>query len=104
MSGGEMGNRLVVVETDQLIDLIKSAVQEVLQEKDENLDQKQIMNFQETCDFLGIHPSTLNKWKAENKIPFKKLGKRIFFNREEVLNSLKDSNYQKFKDLQSFIN
>ncbi|MBK7980252.1 MAG: helix-turn-helix domain-containing protein [Ignavibacteriae bacterium] len=55
------------------------------------------MNFKETCDFLGIHPSTLNKWKANNKIPYKRLGKRIFFQREEILNSLKSSNYYKIK-------
>ena len=72
--------------------------------KNNLFDQKQIMNFQETCDFLGIHPSTLNKWKAENKIPYKRLGKRIFFKKEDILNSLKDSNYQKYKSLQSFIN
>ena len=92
-----MENQIVVVETDHLIELIKSAVQEVLQKKNENLDQKQIMSFHETCEFLGIHPSTLNKWKAEDKIPFKRLGKRIFFNKEDILNSLKVSNYQKHK-------
>ena len=92
-----MESRIIVVEADHLIELIKSAVQEVLQENNENLDQKPIMNFQETCDFLGIHPSTLNKWKAEDKIPFKRLGKRIFFTKKDILNSLKDSNYQKHK-------
>jgi len=99
-----MESRIIVVEVDQLINLIKLAVNEVLEEVNENHDQKQIMNFQETCDFLGIHPSTLNKWKAENKIPFKRLGKRIFFNKDDILNSLKDSNYSKHKNLQSFIN
>ncbi|MCK5455592.1 MAG: helix-turn-helix domain-containing protein [Melioribacteraceae bacterium] len=99
-----MENRIVVVETDQLIELIKSAVNEALEKKEQNKNLKDLLNFKETCDFLGIHPSTLNKWKAENKIPFKRLGKRIFFTKEDILNSLKDSNYQKYKDLQSFIN
>ncbi len=99
-----MENRIVVVDTDQLIELIKSAINEVLEKKDQNKNLKDLLNFKETCNFLGIHPSTLNKWKAENKIPFKRLGKRIFFTKEDILNSLKDSNYQKYKDLQSFIN
>lgn len=94
-----MENRIVVVETDQLIELIKSAVNEVLEKKDKNTNLKNLLNFKETCDYLGIHPSTLNKWKAENKIPFKRLGKRIFFDRLEIINSLKDSDYQKFKNL-----
>ena len=99
-----MESRIIVVEADHLIELIKSAINEVLEKKEKNKNLKDLLNFKETCDFLGIHPSTLNKWKAENKIPFKKLGKRIFFTKEDILNSLKDSNYQKFKDLQSFIN
>ena len=94
-----MENKIIVIDPDQLMKFIKSAVAEVLHENREIKDQQNIMNFSETCEYLGIHPSTLNKWKAENKIPFKRLGKRIFFSREEVLNSLKDSNYQKFKKL-----
>ncbi len=94
-----MENKIVVVESDQLIELIKSAVNEVLERKEQNKNLKDLLNFKETCDYLGIHPSTLNKWKAENKIPFKRLGKRIFFDRLEIINSLKDSDYQKFKNL-----
>ena len=59
----------------------------------------QILNFKETCALLGIHPSTLNKWKAQNKIPYKPLGKRIFFQREEILSSLKESNYNKLREM-----
>jgi excisionase family DNA binding protein len=98
-----MASKLVVVETDQLYLIIKQAVKEVLLEKEENKNYKELMNFNETCDFLGIHPSTLNKWKAENKIPYKRLGKRIFFSRKDVLNSLKESSYQKFKDIKSLL-
>ncbi len=39
-----MENRIVIVETNQLIELIKSAINEVLNEKNETLDEKQIMN------------------------------------------------------------
>ncbi len=39
-----MENRIVIVETNQLIELIKSAINEVLHEKNETLDEKQIMN------------------------------------------------------------
>lgn len=99
VKGCEMENKIVVIDHEQLIKFIKSAVAEVLQENQGIKDQQNIMNFSETCEYLGIHPSTLNKWKSENKIPFKRLGKRIFFSREEVLNSLKDSNYQKYKKL-----
>ena len=94
-----MENKLAVIEIDQLYILIKKAVSEIVSEMVRPEQTKDILNFKETCEYLGIHPSTLNKWKAENKIPFKRLGKRIFFERLEILNSLKDSDYNKFKKL-----
>ncbi|MCF8260893.1 MAG: helix-turn-helix domain-containing protein [Melioribacteraceae bacterium] len=88
-----MENRnLVVIETEQLIVLIKEAIKAELSNKNE-IPQKELMNFKETCEFLGIHPSTLNKWKAENKIPFKRLGKRVFFEREKILKTLKQPDH-----------
>ena len=98
-----MSSKLVVVETDQLYLIIKQAIKEVLLEREEEKNYKELMNFNETCDFLGIHPSTLNKWKAENKIPYKRLGKRIFFSKKDILNSLKESNYQKFRYTKSLL-
>ncbi|MAT59464.1 MAG: hypothetical protein CMF23_15945 [Ignavibacteriae bacterium] len=94
-----MENKLAVIEIDQLYILIKKAVSEIVSEMVRPEQTKDLLNFKETCEYLGIHPSTLNKWKAENKIPFKRLGKRIFFERLEILNSLKDSDYNKFKKL-----
>jgi len=80
----------------ELEDIFRKVIQEELNKKKE----KELLSFRETCEFLGIHPSTLNSWKASSKIPFKRLGKRIFFNRSDVLNALKDSNYQKLRRLQ----
>ncbi|MBK8945383.1 MAG: helix-turn-helix domain-containing protein [Ignavibacteriae bacterium] len=91
-----MENKFVLIEIDQLYAIIKQAILEVIKKKDNEDQQKEILNFKETCEFLGIHPSTLNKWKAQNKIPYKRLGKRIFFCRKEIIDTLKKSNYQKF--------
>ena len=93
-----MENKLVVIEIDHLYSIVKQAVNEVIKmEKSEQ--SKELLNFKETCDFLGIHPSTLNKWKSQNKIPYKRLGKRVFFNRQEILESLQNSNFQKYKQI-----
>ena len=93
-----MENKLVVIEIDHLYSILKQAVNEVIKEE-KSRQQKELLNFKETCDFLGIHPSTLNKWKSQNKIPYKRLGKRVFFNRQEILESLQNSNYQKYKQI-----
>ncbi|MBK8947248.1 MAG: helix-turn-helix domain-containing protein [Ignavibacteriae bacterium] len=94
-----MENKLVLIEIDQLYAIIKQAILEVIKKKDDEDQQKEIMNFKETCEFLGIHPSTLNKWKAQNKIPYKRLGKRIFFERKGIQAALKESKYSKIHQL-----
>ena len=63
------------------------------------IEEKLFDLLKETCEFLGIHPSTLNKWKAQNKIPYKRLGKRIFFERKGIQAALKESKYSKIHQL-----
>ena len=99
-----MENKLAVIEIDQLYILIKKAVSEIVSEMVRPEQTKDLLNFKETCEYLGIHPSTLNKWKAENKIPFKRLGKRIFFERLEILNSLKDCGCEEYETLKMLVN
>jgi len=84
---------IINLSINELTELIRNVLQAELSKGKE----KELLNSKELCEFLGIHPSTLSKWKAENKIPYKKLGKRIFFNREEVMQALKDSNYYRLR-------
>lgn len=86
---------LLSISETELKELIKSSMKEVLETKND----KELLSFKETCEFLGCSPSALNNWKSQNKIPYKRLGKRIFFNRSEVVEALKDSNYYKIKEL-----
>ena len=84
---------LISISLDELKDLIRDAVRQELSLKKE----KELLNFKETCEFLGVSESALNKWKSENRIPFSRLGKRIFFKRQDLRNALEDSNYQKLR-------
>jgi hypothetical protein len=92
-----MNNNIVLVSLtqDELKEIVKAAVHEELSLKQE----KELLNFKEARELLGISASALNKWKSSNIIPFKKLGKRIFFNRQEIIAALKDSNYKKLREI-----
>ncbi len=79
----------------------ESRLRELIREELPAKKEKELLNFQEAREFLGVSASTLNKWKSKNMVPYKKLGKRIFFFRTELLNSLKDSNYSKLKLINS---
>jgi excisionase family DNA binding protein len=80
---------------DELKEIIRDSIREEFNIKKE----KELMTFKETCELLHISASCLNQWKAQGKIPFKKLGKRIYFSKKELMESLKDSNYSKLKEL-----
>ena len=86
-----------------LLILIKQSVSEALTESKKIEKEKELIDAKEVIDWLGISLSTLNKWKAENKIPYKRLGKRIFFVKSEVLKALEESNYSRLKQLGAWV-
>ncbi|MFH1527894.1 MAG: helix-turn-helix domain-containing protein [Bacteroidota bacterium] len=86
---------------EDFLSKMKGVVSEIFSEHQNKKEEKEILNHAEICELLGIASSTLHKWKAQKKIPFRRLGKRVFFNRNEVLASLKDSNYSKYKKVRS---
>ena len=92
------GSKIILISLaqEELKDLISKAVKEAIAVK----QQKELLSFKRTCDFLGCSPSALNKWKSENRIPYKKLGKRIYFNRIEITSALEEAgNYKKLREL-----
>ena len=81
---------------DELKEIIRECVKSELSLKKE----KELLSFKEACEFLDCSPSALNKWKSENRIPYKKLGKRVFFSRDEISSALKETgNYNKLQEL-----
>lgn len=87
---------LFSIDKEELKEMIKEVIKEEFSRKAEN----EFLSFKETCHFLGVSPSFLNKMKSENRIPFKKMGKRIFFHRTEIKEALKSGGlYTKMKNL-----
>lgn len=86
---------LLSLSKDELKEIVRESVKQELNQKKE----KELLDFKETCEFLGCSSSALNKWKSENKIPFRKLGKRVFFHRKEIIDAMKESNYHKLRDI-----
>lgn len=49
------------------------------------LGQKNVLTFQEACEFAGLSKSYMYKLTHQNKVPFSKPhGKNIYFSREEL--------------------
>ena len=65
---------LISLAEDKLKDLIREAVHDEFTLKKE----KEVLNFKETCLFLGISASPLNKWKVKIKSHTRKWGSVYF--------------------------
>lgn len=49
-------------------------------------NNKEIMNFNEVCDYLGICRNTLTKMMEKNEIKYCKLGAHYKFRRSDIMN------------------
>ncbi len=90
---------LMSIPVDDLRELFRSVIKEELYFSNQKKQEKELMNFNECCEFLDLSRSGLNKLKAEGRIPFRKLGRRIYFDKADVKNAMKDSNYHKYNKL-----
>lgn len=92
-------NILISIPVDDLRELFRSVIKEELYFSNQKKQEKELMSFSECCEFLNLSRSGLNKMKGEGRIPFKNLGKRIYFDKGEIKNAMKDSNYSKLKNI-----
>jgi len=92
-------NKMIM--TSLSIDELKEAIRDVLKQELNGKKEKDLMSFKETQEFLGISQSCLNQWKAQSKIPYKRISKKIFFSRVDIMTVLKDAgNYKILQDIE----
>ena len=90
------------VNTVELQQLIASVVKEVLLTELQNIQSaprqeydESLLKTNEIADFMKVSPLTIKLWKRDGKIPYQKLGRLVFYNKTDVLNSVK-----KFQNVQ----
>jgi len=90
---------LIPLTEEELKELIKSSLQEVIAENGPNRQRKELLTFKEVTSLLGISASTLNNWKRDGKIPFHRMGGRILFKYAEIVESLENSGNTSLRSL-----
>jgi predicted DNA-binding transcriptional regulator AlpA len=66
---------------------IKDAVRQVMAEKPNTDDA--LMSSDEVMKLCKISHATLQNWRNANKIPFNKIGNKIFYRKLEVLEAIR---------------
>ena len=97
-----MNNNIVVISEDNLRNLIKEEIETALSRINSKKVSKKLMTAEETCKYLRIHPSTLFRWKKEGKILPQRMGKRIYFNEEDIKKEMKKNDPERFKRLKAY--
>lgn len=67
---------------------IKKVSLEINHKKDPNDFKNDYLNQREAAKFLRISLPTIIRWKKENKIPYYQEGRKVLFNKSELLQVL----------------
>ena len=89
--------KIILTKATELHELIRTEISSLADKIRSELNQKTervLLSSKETCELLNCSPSALSKWKASGKIPFRKIGKKILFDRKEILAAIKKENEQ----------
>lgn len=84
---------LVIITPDELSDIIKTAMRDVLVEsKPEKpvkpTDRKTLYSIRELSEFLGCSQPTAHRFKKNGLIPCHQIGRKILFYTDEVLKAM----------------
>jgi len=71
----------------ELKDLISQCVQECLQEHliQAPPEEETLLTVEEIAEYLGVSKVTIYSWKKEGKLPFYRMGRRVYFKKSEIL-------------------
>ncbi|MER2996157.1 helix-turn-helix domain-containing protein [Pontibacter populi] len=84
---------LTSISAESLKAIIAEAVRENLKDIQKDAtpvatESDKVLEAQEVIKLLKISPATLENWKRQSKIPFYRIGRRVYFKESEVLTSL----------------
>ena len=86
---------LISLEQDELRRIITEAAKTALQEhnsvrrQDQFPDSNVLLKIHEVAKLLSVSKVTIHDWKRKGIIPFHRMGGRVFFKKQEVIQALK---------------
>ncbi|SDL14774.1 DNA binding domain-containing protein, excisionase family [Catalinimonas alkaloidigena] len=81
---------LAPVPTQELSELVKQAVRQVLLEYQDQkgATEEELLKLPQVAALLGVSKQTIYEWKRQGKLPAHKIGRRVFFKKSEVVAAL----------------
>jgi len=96
---------MIQLDQNALRDCIRDAIKEELHifisgirntvDNTESTSSEKLLTKKEMADELDISLVSLTDWMKQGKIPYMRMGKRIYFQKNEVVNSMANFNHKK---------
>lgn len=82
------------LQPNDLKTLIKDSILEALENTNPQQPEKedQLIKISEACRLLGVSSVTIHTWKKGGLIPFYRISNKIYFKKNELIQSLKKAN------------
>ena len=93
-----------VMPISELCELIKRSITESFKAelktflKDSIKEEEPLLTIEEACELFKVSKVTIHKWKKANKIQSYRIGRKIYFKKSELLNSLNSLTQKKFNN------
>ena len=87
-----MQNEMILISSDNLQSLLTNTIKAVLNDftasfrQSPTQQQDELLTQQQAVKLLQISEATLIEWKKQKRIPYTKIGKRVFYSRQAIMN------------------
>ncbi|MEO8769016.1 MAG: helix-turn-helix domain-containing protein [Ferruginibacter sp.] len=88
-------NSVLLVPAPDFLHQIEETIRKVLREQNPS-QLEELLTSSQVKKFLNISSNTLQAWRDNNKIPFTRIGKKIFYNKSQIISSFKMKTGVKF--------
>ena len=78
-------DNIVVITKTELVEIIQETLRSAKQDEKMPAQQNEFLNISEASDFLKMAKQTLYGLTSKRNIPFIKKGKKVYFNKSEVI-------------------
>jgi excisionase family DNA binding protein len=78
-------NNIIVISKTELVEIIQETLRSAKQDEKIPEEQNEFLNISEASDFLKMAKQTLYGLTSKRNIPFIKKGKKVYFNKSEVI-------------------
>lgn len=89
-----MQDQLIITKPDTLSELVSKAVRrefEAHQSLSDNDSQNEVFTNRQAMEYLHVSRSTLQRWRNEGKLPYRKIQGKILYTREDIESMLEEA-------------